>query len=72
MRNFLSRLWCAGDTADHGFRGGTIGAAQIRRSEFGMSGMTRSADNDVRILFPIKAYKDSGGSRWPRNPQFPL
>ena len=37
---------------------GADGTAQIKRSEFGMSGMTSSAGDDVKILFQIEAYKD--------------
>ena len=37
---------------------GADGIAQIKRSEFGMSGMTTSAGDDVKILFQIEAYKD--------------
>jgi len=37
---------------------GADGTAQIKRSEFGMSGMTSSAGDDIKILFQIEAYKD--------------
>jgi len=37
---------------------GADGTAQIKRSEFGMSGMRTSAGDDVKILFQIEAYKD--------------
>jgi polyisoprenoid-binding protein YceI len=37
---------------------GADGTARIKRSDIGMSGMTTSAADDVRILFAIEAYKD--------------
>ena len=35
---------------------GADGTAQIKRSDFGMSAMTTSAGNDIRIVFQIEAY----------------
>lgn len=37
---------------------GADGTARIKRSEFGMAGMTSSAGDDVSILFAIEAYKE--------------
>lgn len=37
---------------------GADGMARIKRGEFGMSGMTTSAGDDVKIIFSIEAYKN--------------